>query len=266
MPCFRHCAIPPLTAMSAKTITVHVKMLNGDLFEIKTSEKYPSGRFGDVVKQIYDTFPDIPYECLVLAKQFKYEDEEEEFEEIHKIFDDDDDAFLFAFVDTSLVHPVVKHGGDRGVGYSNLPVFTIKFFSKTCSSYEVDLCCSRSENKYALKDTFSYKDTFSKRDYIPTKRTIWFDSPIDCLKSVESARFPRDEETFESILTQFEQFGFNLRQNEEDQRGEEIEMEEEEVMDDDYYHDDHDDDDHYDDDDDDDEYLHRSRWIQENDY
>jgi hypothetical protein len=181
-------------------MTVRVKLLNGDLLQI---EHNPSDGFVHFVHQIYDACPDIPYGCLVLRRLG-------EDEEVHELGDDDE---LCAFVDPSLARPVVKirecyvdvclEGRFREV--------YVQFGRYCWDCSDVELFYNLSSNRYALKDTFQEKESLVEffhsghrfhsqhLHYFPTDQTIWFGSPIDCLKSIENARFPQDQEILASI-------------------------------------------------------------------
>lgn len=186
-------------------MTVHVKLLNGDLLQI---EHKPSDGFNHFVRRIYDACPEIPYGCLVLRR----------LGEDEKLVDIVDNDELCAFVDPSLVRPVVKIRGHEHVCLEGrFKEFCVQFLTKDdgyCS--EVELFYNLSSNRYALKDTFQEEESVEEffhsghrhlgqhLQYFTTEQTIWFGSPIDCLKSVENARFPQDQEILESIPEQIE--------------------------------------------------------------
>lgn len=157
-------------------MTVHVKLLNGDLLEIEYNENKHV-----FMRQLYDAFPEIPYGCLVLKRLGE--------DDIVDIVDNDE---LCALVDTSLVRPVVKIRGKSVEDILNdedgerIVEFCVQFLSTKDDGYcsDVELFYNTSTNRYALKDT-----------------SIWFSSPVDCLKSVENARFPQDQEALETIQT-----------------------------------------------------------------
>lgn len=164
-------------------MTVHVKLLNGDLLQVEYNDNKHV-----FVRQLYDAFPEIPYGCLVLKRLG-------EEEELVEIVDNDE---LCALVDTSLVRPVVKirgksvediiHDDHDEDDEERIVEFCVQFLSTKDDGYcsDVEIFYNTSTNRYALKD-----------------QTIWFSSPIDCLKSVENARFPQDQETLETVPRQF---------------------------------------------------------------
>lgn len=168
-------------------MTVHVKLLNGDLLQVEYNENKHV-----FMRQLYDAFPEIPYGCLVLRR----------LGEDEKLVDIVDNDELCAFVDPSLVRPVVKiRGSISNQGHDRIVEFCVQFLTKDdgyCS--DVGLFYNLSSNRYALKDTFQEMEEM----YLPTDQTIWFGSPIDCLKSVENARFPQHREILESIPEQIE--------------------------------------------------------------
>ena len=185
---------------------IYVKLLNGDLLEI---EHLPSKGFHHFVQKIYDACPEIPYGCIVLKRM-------NNDEEVSQVYTNDD---LFLFVDTSLVRPVVEKGGEVYCienGNENILVqFHINFFSKKydpdwdepyCYT-KVDIFYDIHRHVYAIKNTFVQPtpqqcSCYNLPPYWPTEKTVWFSDPMDCLKSIENARFPRDEDTLHSISTQ----------------------------------------------------------------
>lgn len=202
-----------------------VKLFNGDLVLM---EHTPSKGFSHFVRQIYDICPEIPYGCLVLKRI-----NEDDSKEVREVFDNDE---LFMFVDTSRIRPVVERGGEGCIPNEkrklpdNLIQLDIKFLSKKeYDEYGELMCCNQveifyliSRNLYALKDTFEEPTLQESSCYIeeglyppyrPTDKTIWFKSPIDCLKSFNKPRFPQDQDILQSIS---EQINLELREDQQD--------------------------------------------------
>ena len=181
-------------------ITVNVKLLNGDLLSIQHD---PSNGFQHFVRMIYD-MSRIPFGCLVLIR-----DTENiwDTQNTQNIKDGDE---LFAFADTSRVRPVVEYGEDAWFrskdekDYERILVATlcIKFYSTKIYEYYggAELLYDEEKNRFALVSCC--RRIGMMKMYHSTEKTTWFSSPIECLLSIEDARFPQDEETFRSIQEQ----------------------------------------------------------------
>lgn len=196
---------------SANAITVLIKTLSGDLLSLEID---PSLGLKGVVDSLtrFDSEKFPPLQTKVFFNQ------SEKKQTCESVVENGDE--LFAFVDPSLVHPVVIHGGYRSIpteGYCmSIATYHIGFRSReldeeSFAHHYYDACDIYHNNKlnlFALKSTFqdptpSEKLQFEKEGFyfpsLSTDKTTWYPSVIECIRSIPNAHFPQNEDTCFSI-------------------------------------------------------------------
>jgi hypothetical protein len=214
-------------------ISVYVKMLTGELIEIQYT---PNGEgFSQFVDLMYKACPDIPFGCLSLHrlcyKGDKDDKDENELGHLVHVYEDDDciylsdGDFLGAFVDTSLIYPIVKFEGnniyvnrktrchevsvrfcetkyrDSRYHYEKINIFydeVNRLFALISSFTHVSTVTDHSNYNY--EDPITYFNAFYF--YEETSQTQWHTSIQACLLS-SNGNFPRDKHTMDRVETKF---------------------------------------------------------------
>jgi hypothetical protein len=210
---------------SANTVTVLVKTLSGDLLSLEVSPSVGLKGVADALTRFdSERFPPLQ------TKVFFHHPEKAQI--CGSVVENGDE--LSAFVDPSLVHPVVIHGGNRSIpteGYCmSITTYHVGFRSRELDEelfthHYYDACDIYHNNKlnlFALKSTFqdptpSEKLQFEKEGFyfpsLATDQTKWYPSVIECIQSIPNACFPQNDETCSSIQTDiFELIQKNLLQ------------------------------------------------------
>jgi hypothetical protein len=197
-------------------IHVNVKMMNGELLQI---EHDPNDDFYYFQEKVYTAQPEIPLGCLVLLRE--PENEDDSIENVTEVYDED---YLLAFVDTSLVTPVVECGGKPvvmkvkhdGEWFSRSLSRIVVGFRGPCDQNEssVSIVYQSQEGRFALETTFkkptfdesaSYKKRGLRDLYVETDETVWFETIEDCVRAAsEKRRVPVDAENMANIALQFD--------------------------------------------------------------
>lgn len=196
-------------------ISVHVKMLNGDLIEI---QHRPQQGFQQFIRLLYKACPEIPYGCLILRKDYADENKEDKKED--KVNDVSDGDLLYALVDTSLVLPFIQWDDEIvKVNNKKFAQLSVEFCERNeeledgMYAYDqIGILYNKKDGVFALKSAFIAPTPSEWADYHQRKKngvyrelydTQWFNSITDCILSSPGI-FPRDHFTMDRILTEFE--------------------------------------------------------------